>query len=76
MTPLSKEGPAHTGRGKEVKKTRLLKKIGKAIAVQFLVLILGLAALDIYLIIKPEIQAKRKIDGIDEIACGIKELTV
>ncbi len=55
---------------------RVLKKIGKAIAVLFLVLILGLAALDIYLIKKPEIQAKRKIDGIGEIACGIRDLTV
>ncbi len=76
MTPLSIDGPAHTGRGKEVKKVRVLKKIGKAIAMLFLVLILGLAALDFYLIIKPEIQAKRKTDGIDEFACGIKELTV
>lgn len=41
---------------------RVLKKIGKAIAVLFLVLILGLAALDFYLIKSPEIQAKRKID--------------
>ena len=55
---------------------KILKKIGKAIAVLFLVLILGLAALDLYLIKKPEIQAKRKIDGIDEVACGIQELTV
>jgi len=55
---------------------RILKKICKAIAVLFLVLILGLAVLDIYLIKKPEIQAKRKIDGIDDIACGINNLTV
>ena len=60
----------------KVKKIKVLKKIGKVIAVLFLVLILGLAILDIYLIKKPEIQAKRKIEGIDEIACGIKELTV
>ena len=32
---------------------RVLKKIGKAIAVLFLVLILGLAALDLYLIKNP-----------------------
>ena len=55
---------------------RVLKKIGKAIAVLFLVLILGLAALDIYLIKNPEILAKRIIDGIDEAACGIQELTI
>ena len=55
---------------------RVLKKIGKTIAVLFLVLILGLVVLDFYLIKNPEIQAKRKIDGIDEVACGIQELTV
>ena len=59
-----------------MKKLNVLKKIGKAIAVLFLVLILGLAVLDIYLIKKPEIQAKRKIDGIDEYACEINELTI
>ena len=55
---------------------RVLKKIGKATAVLFLVLILGLAALDLYLIKNPEIQAKRIIEGIDEAACGIQELTI
>ena len=55
---------------------KVLKKIGKAIAVLFLLLILGLAVLDIYLIKKPEIQAKRKIDGIDEYSCKINELTI
>ncbi len=54
----------------------VLKKIGKAVMVLFLVLILGLAVLDVYLIKKPEIQAKRRIDGIEEIARGIGELTV
>ena len=52
---------------------RVIKKIIKASAVLFLVLIIGLAALDIYLIKKPEVQAKRKIDGIDEISSGEKE---
>jgi erythromycin esterase len=55
---------------------RVLKKIGKAIAVLFLVLVFGLAALDIYLIKTSEIQAKRRIDGIDEVACMIDELTI
>ncbi len=55
---------------------RVLKKIGKAIAVLFLVLVFGLAALDIYLIKTPEIKAKRRIDGIDEVACMIDELTI
>ncbi|MBR4455468.1 MAG: erythromycin esterase family protein, partial [Solobacterium sp.] len=59
-----------------MKKLKILKKIGKAVAVLFLVLILGLAVLDIYLIKKPEVQAKRKIDGIDEFACEINELTI
>ena len=57
-------------------KMRVLKKIGKAMAVLFLVLVFGLAALDIYLIKKPEMQAKRRIDGIDEVACMIDELTI
>jgi erythromycin esterase len=55
---------------------RVIKKIIKASAVLFLVLIIGLAALDIYLIKKPEVQAKRKIDGIDEISSGINELSL
>ena len=55
---------------------RVLKKIGKVIAVLFLILVFGLAALDIYLIKTPEIRAKRRIDGIDEVACMIDELTI
>ena len=55
---------------------RVIKKIIKASAVLFLVLIIGLAALDIYLIKKPEVQAKRKIAGIDEISSGINELSL
>ena len=55
---------------------RVIKKIIKATAVLFLVLLIGLAALDIYLIKKPEVQAKRKIDGIDEISSGINELSL
>ena len=55
---------------------RVIKKIIKASAVLFLVLIIGLVALDIYLIKKPEVQAKRKIDGIDEISSGINELSL
>ena len=55
---------------------RVIKKIIKASAVLLLVLIIGLAALDIYLIKKPEVQAKRKIDGIDEISSGINELSL
>ena len=40
---------------------KVLKKVGKVTAVLLLGLILGLAALDIYLIKKPELQAKRKM---------------
>lgn len=58
------------------KKMKTLKKIGKVIALLFLALVIGLAVLDIYLIKKPEMQAKRKIDGIDEIARGINDLSV
>ncbi len=39
---------------------KVLKKIGKVMAVLFPVLMLGLAALDIYLIKMPELRAKVK----------------
>ena len=55
---------------------KVLKKIGKVVAVLFLVLMLGLAALDIYLIKMPELRAKVKIDGIEDVACSIEELTI
>ena len=55
---------------------RVIKKIIKASAVLFLVLIIGLAALDIYLIKMPELRAKVKIDGIEDVACGIEDLTI
>ena len=54
----------------------VLKKIVKVIAVLSLVLVFGLAALDIYLIKAPEIKAKRRIDGIDEYACMIDKFTI
>ena len=50
---------------------KVLKKIGKVMAVLFLVLMLGLTALDIYLIKMPELRAKVKIDGIEDVACRI-----
>ena len=55
---------------------KALKKIGKVMAILFLVLMLGLAALDIYLIKMPELRAKVKIDGIEDVACRIEELAI
>lgn len=55
---------------------KVLKKIVKTIVVLFLVLLLGLAVLDVYLIKMPELRAKRTIDGIEEVACRIEDLTI
>ena len=55
---------------------KVLKKIGKVMAVLFLVFMLGLAALDIYLIKMPELRAKVKIDGIEDVACRIEDLAI
>ena len=55
---------------------KVLKKAGKIVAVLFLVLMLGLAALDIYLIKMPELRAKIKIDGIEDVACRIEDLAI
>lgn len=55
---------------------KVLKKVGKVTAVLLLGLILGLAALDIYLIKKPELQAKRKINGIEDAARRTDDLTI
>ena len=55
---------------------KVLKKIGKVMAILFLVLMLGLAALDIYLIKMPELRAKIKIDGIEDVACRIEDLAI
>ena len=55
---------------------KVLKKIGKVMAALFLVLILGLAALDIYMIKMPEQRAKVKIDGIEDVACRVEDLTI
>ena len=55
---------------------KVLKKVGKVTAVLLLGLILGLAALDIYLIKKPELQAKRKINGIQDAARRTDDLTI
>ena len=55
---------------------KVLKKIGKVVAVLFLVLALGLAALDIYLIKMPELRAKAEIDGIEDVACKIEDMTI
>ena len=45
---------------------KVLKKIIKIAVLLFLALILGLTALDIYMIKKPELDAKKKIDGMEE----------
>ena len=55
---------------------KVLKKIGKVMAVLFLVLMLGLAALDIYMIKMPELRAKVKIDGIEDVACRIEDMAI
>ena len=55
---------------------KVLKKIGKVMAVLFLVLMLGLTALDIYMIKMPEMRAKVKIDGIEDAACRVEDLTI
>ncbi|MCR5795874.1 MAG: erythromycin esterase family protein [Solobacterium sp.] len=55
---------------------KVLKKIGKVMAVLFLILMLGLTALDIYMIKMPEMRAKVKIDGIEDAACRVEDLTI
>ena len=55
---------------------KVLKKIIKIIVLLFLVLVLGLTALDIYMIKKPEQDAKKKIDGMEELACPVENLTI
>ena len=55
---------------------KVLKKAGKIVAVLFLVLALGLAALDIYLIKMPELRAKAEIDGIEDVACRIEDMAI
>ncbi|MBR0353658.1 MAG: hypothetical protein IJH53_10705, partial [Oscillospiraceae bacterium] len=55
---------------------RVLKRICKVMTVLFLVLMLGLAALDIYLIKMPELRAKVKIDGIEDVACRIEDMAI
>ena len=55
---------------------KVLKKIIKIIGLLFLVLVLGLTALDIYMIKKPEQDAKKKIDGMEELACPVENLTI
>ena len=55
---------------------RVLKKIIKVLLLLFLVLVLGLAALDIYMIKKPEQDAKKNIEGIEELARKVEDLTI
>lgn len=55
---------------------KVLKKIGKVMAILFLILMVGLAVLDVYLIKMPELRAKVKIDGIEDVACRIEGLTI
>lgn len=55
---------------------KVLKKIIKIIVLLFLVLVLGLAALDIYMIKKPELDAKKKIDGMEALAYPVEDLTI
>ena len=55
---------------------KVLKKIIKIAVLLFLALILGLTALDIYMIKKPELDAKKKIDGMEESARQVEDLTI
>ena len=55
---------------------RVFKKIIKVLLLLFLVLVLGLAALDIYMIKKPELDAKKKIDGMEALAYPVEDLTI
>ena len=55
---------------------KILKKVIKIVVLLFLALVLGLTALDIYMIKKPEQNAKKKIDGIEESARQVEELTI
>ena len=55
---------------------KILKKVIKIAVLLFLALVLGLTALDIYLIKKPEHDAKKKIDGIEESARQVEDLTI
>ena len=54
---------------------KVLKKIIKIAVLLFLALILGLTALDIYMIKKPELDAKKKIDGMEESARQVARRT-
>ena len=55
---------------------KVLKKIIKIAVLLFLALILGLTALDIYMIKKPELDAKKKIDGMEDSARQVEDLTI
>ena len=55
---------------------KIIKKSVKILFILMLVLAAGLAVLDIYLIKKPEMEAKRKIAGIETVAAGIDDLTI
>lgn len=55
---------------------KVLKKIGKVMAILFLILMVGLAVLDIYLIKMPELRAKVKIDGIEDVACRTEDMAI
>ena len=55
---------------------KILKKIIKIAVLLFLALVLGLTALDIYMIKKPEQDAKKNIEGIEELARKVENLTI
>ena len=55
---------------------KVLKKIGKVMAILFLILMVGLAVLDIYLIKMPELRAKVKIDGIEDVTCRTEDMAI
>ena len=55
---------------------KIIKKSVKILFILMLVLAAGLAVLDIYLIKKPEMEAKRKIAGIETVAANINDLTI
>ena len=55
---------------------KVFKKIIKIIVLLFLALVLGLAAIDIYMIKKPEQDAKKKIDGMEASVCPVEDLII
>ncbi len=55
---------------------KIIKKIFKVILIMILILTAAAVAADLWLIYKPELDAKRKIDSIEEVSLKIEDLTV